>query len=589
MARLLRRNGSTDTLLAGGLVAESNVAVLELPERGNHEQLGQMLARVGATTTEQLNDALTMHAKTGRRIGECLVAQNVDSREIAKALAAQFALDLVDLKDTTTEPDALTLIPESTVRTLQALPLNIFGGELYVAVTDPTDRRLCNLLPQLPGATRYRLVLAERVELDSAINRAYRALEGVEGNVAQFEEMYVPSFPPRTIVMEESAPVVQVVNKLVTQALRDRASDVHIEPMDDRVRVRFRVDGAMHEVLSLPSTMAAAVVSRLKIMAEMNIVEKRRPQDGQFGTSVDGRDLDVRVSTTPTVWGEKAVLRLLDKSRSLLSLGQLGMPPATQELYERLVRTPFGMVLCSGPTGSGKTTTLYATLAELNSADVNVMTIEDPVEYVVPSINQIQINAQAGVTFAGGLRSILRQDPDIILVGEIRDAETARIAIQSALTGHLVLSSVHATDAASSLVRLLDMGIEPFLIASAVIAVQAQRLVRRICTSCRAPYTPTPEEVAFYKQSWGAPKDNFTKGTGCEFCSGTGYRERIGVYEVLEVTDEIRQLIIEGASPHQVRMMAQKQGMQTMNQEGIRMIFEDITTISEIIRCIYVM
>ncbi len=586
MVRLLRRTFQVEE--AGEPVAGRRHANLALPQRSGTERLGELLLGVGATTAEQLAAGLAMQGKTARRLGECLVAQQVDPRAVSKALASQYALEWVDLRTSAPEPGALELVPETTVRNIGALPLTLGPGFVRLAISDPADERLRDGLPSLDGLF-YQLVVAERSELDGAINRAYRALVGVANHVAQFEEAFVPSYPPRTLVMDENAPVVQVVNMLVTQALRDRASDVHVEPMDDRVRVRFRVDGAMHEVLSLPAHMSAAVVSRLKIMADMNIVEKRRAQDGQFSSVVDGRAVDVRVSTTPTVWGEKTVLRLLDTSRSLMSLGQLGMPPTMQTLYERLVRTPFGMVLCSGPTGSGKTTTLYATLAELNRSDVNVMTIEDPVEYVVPSINQIQINAQAGVTFASGLRSILRQDPDIILVGEIRDAETARIAVQSALTGHLVLSSVHATDAASSVVRLLDMGIEPFLVSSAVIAVQAQRLVRRICNSCRTGYTPPPDELAFYQQSWGAPKSQFTKGAGCEQCSFTGYRDRIGVYEVLEMTDEIRQLIIDGATPHAVRALAQQQGMQTMNQEGIRMVFEDITTIAEIIRCIYVM
>ena len=587
MAKLFRR-GAENRDLRPEVGVDGGPAVLELPTRVREEKLGELLVAAGVANDQQVEHALALQSKTARRIGDCLAEQHLDARGIAQALATQFGLEMVDLRGLTPEPTALAMLPEAAVRALQALPLAADGGVLTLAVADPTDLRLRTRLPQLDGMS-YRLVIAERAELDASVNRAFRALENVDQHVADFQQFYVPSYPPQPIVLQEDAPVVQVVNLLVTQALRDRASDVHLEPMDEKVRVRFRVDGAMHEVLTLPTSMAPAVISRLKIMAEMNIVEKRRPQDGQFATQVDGRDLDVRVSTTPTIWGEKAVLRLLDKSRSLLTLGQLGMPPETQELYQRLVRTPFGMVICSGPTGSGKTTTLYATLSELNRDDVNIMTIEDPVEYVVPTINQIQINTQAGVTFAGGLRSILRQDPDIILVGEIRDAETARIAVQAALTGHLVLSSLHATDAASSLVRLLDMGIEPFLIASAVIAVQAQRLVRRICTSCKAPYEPSAEEMSFYQMSWGAPKDKFYKGAGCEVCSGTGYHDRIGVYEVMEVTDEIRQLIVDGTTPHEVRQLAQKLGMRTMSQEGIRMVHEDVTTISEIIRCIYVM
>ena len=306
--------------------------------------------------------------------------------------------------------------------------------------------------------------------------------------------------------MTENAPVVQVVDNILTQALRDRASDVHIEPSQDVIYVRFRIDGALKDVLELPVSMGVGLVSRIKIMADINIVEKRRSQDGQFTTTIDGKDTDVRVSTVATIWGEKCVMRILDKNRSVLRLGELGMPADTHETYSKLVRAPFGMVLCAGPTGSGKTTTLYATLTEVSDRARNVMTIEDPVEYVFPKINQIQTNEQAGLTFATGLKSILRQDPDVILVGEIRDVETARIAVQSALTGHFVLSSLHGNDSVSALHRFLDMGIESFLIASSVIAIVGQRLVRRICPSCKTRYTPTREELAFYEESGGEPE-----------------------------------------------------------------------------------
>ena len=307
--------------------------------------------------------------------------------------------------------------------------------------------------------------------------------------------------------MDDDAPVVQVVARILTQAKRDRASDVHIEPSQDVVRVRFRVDGALKEVLMLPASMGLGLVSRIKIMAGMNIVERRRPQDGQLTTEIDGVSTDVRVATAATIWGENCVMRILDKNRSVLRLGDLGMPADTHETFSRLTRAPFGMVLCAGPTGSGKTTTLYATLTEVSDPSRNVMTIEDPVEFIFPSINQIQTNEQAGLTFATGLKAILRQDPDVILVGEIRDVETARIAVQSALTGHFVLSSLHATDSVSALHRFLDMGIESFLIASSVIAIVGQRLVRRICPSCKTPYTPTQEELTFYEESGGRAQD----------------------------------------------------------------------------------
>jgi type IV pilus assembly protein PilB len=319
----------------------------------------------------------------------------------------------------------------------------------------------------------------------------------------------------------------------------------------------------------------------------MNIVERRRSQDGQFTIVIDGRALDVRVATTATIWGEKCVLRLLDKSRSLFKLHQLGMPQDTATLYSRIIRSPFGMVLCAGPTGSGKTTTLYATLSEINEPHRNIMTIEDPVEYVFPSINQIQTNEQAGLTFADGLRAILRQDPDVILVGEIRDVETARIAVQSALTGHLVMSSVHATDTAAALHRFLDMGIESFLIASSVVAVVAQRLMRRICPTCRTPYEPRDEEMAFYEEAGGPPKTEFWVGRGCNFCAGTGYLDRIGVYELMRITPEIKRLIVGWATQDELRRLAVQQGMRTLRDDAIDLVANDVTTISEVVRGIY--
>jgi type IV pilus assembly protein PilB len=389
-------------------------------------------------------------------------------------------------------------------------------------------------------------------------------------------------------VTADEAPVVQVVNMLITQALRDRASDVHIEPQDSRVRVRYRIDGALHDVMALPDSMGPAIASRLKITAGMNIVERRRAQDGQIAMTIDGRDLDIRVATTGTIWGEKVVLRLLDKSRPLYRLGDLGMPTDTHAAYSSIIRSPFGMVICAGPTGSGKTTTLYASMTEINTPERNITTIEDPVEYVFPSINQIQINEQAEVTFANGLRSILRQDPDVILVGEIRDAETARIAVQSALTGHFVLSSLHGTDSVSALYRFLDMGIESFLIASSVLAVVGQRLIRRTCHYCKTPYQPSTEELAFYRDIGGGTKKQFWVGEGCNLCSRTGYSDRIGVYELLRMTEGLKEMLINKRPSHEaMRLLAQSEGMRSLRQEACQLIQDDVTTISEVVRCIY--
>jgi len=388
---------------------------------------------------------------------------------------------------------------------------------------------------------------------------------------------------------DDDGPVVQMVTSLVSQGLRDRASDIHIEPLNDILRIRYRIDGNLVEAQTLPLQLHSSLVSRLKIMAGMNIVERRRPQDGQFSTTVDGREVDVRVATVSTVFGEKLVMRLLDKRRSTIGLSELGMPKDTHEMYSQMVRSPFGMVICAGPTGAGKTTTLYASLMEINDIGKNVTTIEDPVEYVFPGINQVQTNEQAGLTFATGLRALLRQDPDVILVGEIRDADTARIAVQSALTGHFVLSSLHGTDAAAALHRLLDMGIEAFLIASSVMGVIGQRLLRRICDSCKQPYEPNSEEMALFQHHLPNSKKNlFFHGAGCNDCSQTGYRDRIGVYELLKISPAIRQLVVEHATTERVRQLAIDEGMRPMIAEAVNLVEADITTVAEVIRTLYV-
>jgi type IV pilus assembly protein PilB len=441
------------------------------------------------------------------------------------------------------------------------------------------------------------MVVAPSGDIKRAIDASYRALTDIDAHVTAFQQ--AEAGRAKTVTSKaaaatatasaatEDAPVVQLVNKVLVQALRDRASDVHIEPQDDRLRVRYRIDGALHDVLALPSDIGPALVSRIKIMAGMNIVERRRPQDGQLAMTVDGRDVDVRVATVGVHWGEKTVMRILDKSRSLYKLGDLGMPADTHDTFSKLIRAPFGMVLCAGPTGSGKTTTLYASLSELNDSQRNVMTIEDPVEYVFPSINQIQTNEAAGLTFATGLKSILRQDPDVILVGECRDVDTARIAVQSALTGHLVLSSLHATDAVAALHRFLDMGIESFLIASSVLAVVGQRLVRRTCMSCKTTYKPSADELGFYEECGGKPKRVWYAGEGCHLCAGTGYQDRIGVYELLRITPEIKRLVVGWATQDELRRMAVSQGMRTLQDEALTLIENNVTTIGEVVRSIY--
>ena len=552
--------------------------------------LGALLVERGLITAEQLAEAVEQQPATELRLGEQLVRMGaIDERQLTSVLANQFGIELTDLSKRSPDPQVAGRLSEDLARKYQAVALRDVDGVLEIVVGDPRPG-MESIFEEALGSP-VQLLAVTPTAARTAIDQAYRALADVDRMVKAFESTETPRLASATAREEaigSDSPVAKVVTMLVTEALRDRASDIHLEPSDTKLRARFRIDGTLHDVLSLPMTMAGALVSRIKILASMNIVERRKAQDGQFTTEVDGRGIDVRVSTMATVWGEKCVMRILDKSRSLYKLDDLGMPADTHAEYSKMVRSPFGMVLCAGPTGSGKTTTLYATLTEIDERSRNIVTIEDPVEYVFPSINQIQTNEQAGITFADGLRAILRQDPDIILVGEIRDIDTARTASQAALTGHFVLSSLHATDSVAALHRFLDMGIEAFLVASSVLGIISQRLVRRICTMCAAPYEPSAEEMAFYEDA-GGQKDGrvFFHGTGCTFCADTGYMDRIGVYEFLHMTPEIRRLLVGWATQDELRRVAISQGMRTLLMEGIALADRGVTTISEVIRSIY--
>ena len=591
-ARLAAQLGENEIERAEAALAAEDVPTAVPPHRG--KRLGEVLLERGLLTSTQLQEALAGQATSGQRLGEYLVdSGTLDERELAGALAHQFSLDVVDLRKEVPTEEAVAALPEEQAREWLAIPLRKTEFGYDVVVADPGD-------PGLPDRLRDYLHQPAKLHVGGvsdvrrAIDVAYKATNKAGEHIKLFEartraRRAEQTETPVSQLVDENAPVVQVVNLLLSQAVSERASDVHIEPMDDRVRIRNRVDGALHEVLSLPEAMGPALVSRIKVMANMNIVERRRPQDGQLEVEVDGVPLDVRVSTTSTVHGEKCVLRILDKRRALFELSDLGMPPETLDVYESLTRSPYGMVICAGPTGSGKTTTLYATLTRINKTEINVMTVEDPVEYVFPTANQIQINEQAGITFAGGLRSILRQDPDAILVGEIRDVETARMAVQSALTGHLVLSSIHATDAVSALHRFLDMGIESFLIASSMLGVVGQRLVRRMCPECKVPYEPSAEELAVWDKAGMPEKETFFHGEGCVFCSNTGYQGRIGVYEVLRVTDAMKSLIVANATHDQLKDEALQDGMVTLQDQAMRLVEKDVTTITEVMRTIYVL
>ena len=551
------------------------------------KRLGELLLENGLLTAEQLEAALAVQRRERRPLGQVLLAQGVvDEQALAGVLSLHFNVPQIDFTRARIEKEALALIPESYAREHTILPIRLGKDELEVATVDPGDLAL---FAELKVLTRMRIkpVLGVKSQIDLAIAQSYKLRTGVDRHVRSFEETLKPSGSKRRLAeVRQDAPVVQIVDLIIAQGAEERASDIHIEPQQDHLRVRFRIDGVLHDATRLPATLAAPIASRVKLLANLDIVDRRHSQDGQIQTTVDGRPLDIRVGTIETIWGEKVVLRLLERSRSILGLDTLGFSPASLQTFRSLVQSPYGMILVTGPTGSGKTTTLYAALNELNRVEQNVMTIEDPVEYTFEDVNQIAINRLAGITFANGLRAILRQDPDAILVGEIRDKETAEISVQSALTGHLVLSSLHATDAVGAIYRFLEMGIESFMVTSAVTGVLAQRLVRRICPECATAYEPAPEELEFYR-AVGGHSMIFRRGTGCASCAHTGFHGRIGVFEVLRMTDAIKRLLVRDAPPEALRERAILEGMTTLRSAGLARIDQGLTTITEMMRSVH--
>jgi general secretion pathway protein E len=455
-------------------------------------------------------------------------------------------------------------------------------------MADPAD---IQVIADLKARSRKSILpaVATPDDIKEAINLSYR----VSGEIEQQIGQVAPAEPEATAAARLSpdivaqTPIVRTVDLLVAQAVRDRASDIHLEPQEDHLRVRYRIDGILHDMLSLPLNAQAAVVSRMKVLAGMNIAERRRPQDGQFSAAVDGKQVDLRVASSDSVHGEMLVLRVLDKSLSLFDLGEVGLLPEALETYRHILKVPLGMLLVAGPTGSGKTTTLYASVNQLDRNERNIVTIEDPIEYQFPGINQIQVNQQANITFATGLRSIMRLDPDVILVGEVRDSDTAKMATQAALTGHLVLSSIHANDAVGVLFRLIDLGVEPFLITSALVGVISQRMVRKLCPHCLIDTEPWADEAAAYLEELGEPLENVRRGGGCNFCANTGYCGRTGVFEVLLLDEDIRRLLLKGASTAEIRAEALRKGMVTMRRDGMIKVREGITSPHEVMRNIY--
>jgi len=551
------------------------------------KRIGDILVETGVVTPQQLAEALAQQRRTRERLGRVLVDIGAATeKQIAQALAAQLDLPLVNLSSARIDPNAVKLVPEVLARKRRVLPLQLDGGQLVVAVADPLD---VFALDDVGIAARRPIkpVVAVESEVMAAIERAYgmgAAAQAVLGDAG--EDVAAPAVLAAAAEEADDAPVVRLVNLILSGALKDRASDVHVEPANEELRVRYRIDGVLQTVMTLPKNVQPALTSRVKVLARLNIAERRVPQDGAFEMTLDGRRIDFRVSTVPTIFGERVAVRLLDKSRGLLTLEELGLDIRTRRRYESLFHQPFGIILVSGPTGSGKTTTLVSTLALLNSVDKNIITVEDPVEYQLPGVSHIQVNPRSGLTFASGLRSIVRQDPDIIMIGEVRDVETAEIAIQASLTGHLVLTTIHTNDAPSALTRLSDMGIEPYLTASAVIGVASQRLIRLLCRACRQP-APIPKDIVAWLQTVvrdALPAPEFHRPVGCAQCRHTGYQGRTGIFEVLVMTDPMRKRVLGRASAADLSEVARAEGMLAMRADGMLKAMQGLTTVEEVLR-----
>ena len=557
-------------------------------------RLGTILIEQGRITREILEEALTAQREKGERLGDILVQQKrISESELMAALAAQ--LDLEVMTHISDEHLRLELVEQLPIHYLKKnliFPFQPEDGTLRVAMNDPLRLEVLDDLRILYGKEQIVPVLVPAKEIVSAINRTYGQANGEAEQIIQDldQEEGNPLFTEleegEDLLDETSdAPIIKLVNHLFSQAVKSRASDIHVEPYQQNLQVRFRLDGVLYNILSLPRRLHAAVVSRIKVMARLNIAEKRLPQDGRIDLKIGERLVDVRVSCLPTAFGERVVLRLLEKSGKLLSLQEIGLSTEALTETKRLLRISHGIVLVTGPTGSGKTTTLYSALSHINSPDKNILTIEDPIEYQIDGIGQMQVNPKINLTFANGLRSMVRQDPDVILVGEIRDLETAEIAIQAALTGHLVFSTLHTNDAASAVTRLIDMGIEPFLVSSAVEAIVAQRLIRLVCQRCREAYQPDEAELAELGLKPNSRRSmRIFRAKGCQACLETGYRDRTGIYEFLRMTEGIKSLVLKTSDANQIKQAAVAQGMKTLRDDGIRKVVEGRTTISEVLR-----
>ena len=563
-------------------------------------RLGEILVKDSLISGDQLKQALDYQKKNGGRLGTCLVKMGlVSDDDITAVLSRQYGVPSINLKFYEVDPAVIKLVPQETAVRYQIVPLSRVGSTLTIAMTDPTNVFAMDDIKFMTGFN-VEPVVASETAISEAISKFYGAIESVEELdkvmkdltdedalelAGEEAEMDLASLEKAA----EEAPIIKLCNLILTDAVKRGASDIHIEPYEKEYRVRFRIDGVLQNVMAPPLKLRDAITSRVKIMSKLDISEKRLPQDGRIMIKYlkDGKkkELDFRVSTVPTLFGEKIVLRLLDKENLRLDMTKLGFETESLQKFERQILKPYGMVLVTGPTGSGKTNTLYSSVARLNTAETNIMTAEDPVEFQLPGINQVQMKEQIGLNFASALRSFLRQDPNIILVGEIRDFETAEIAVKAALTGHLVLSTLHTNDAPSTISRLMNMGIEPFLVATSVNLICAQRLVRRICVQCKEPLQLQPQALieAGYSPD-EAGKVTVYSGKGCGTCNNTGYKGRVGLYEVMEITDELRELILVGASALELKKKALEMGMITLRRSGLTKVAAGLTTMEEVLR-----
>ncbi|RIX54041.1 type II secretion system protein GspE [Paenibacillus nanensis] len=544
------------------------------------KRLGDLLVESMLISEEQLQEALREQSKTKQKLGDLLISQGyITEQQLIEVLEFQLGIPHVSLYKFQIDPAVTQIIPESMARRYQAIPLQKEGGRLMVAMADPLDYFA---IEELRMSTGFRIepAISSRDELQRAIARHY----GLQDSMNQMlVDMSSSDEIQENEVMDEDSPVVRLVNQMIQQAVQLRASDIHVDPSELNVTIRYRIDGVLRTERTVPKQMQGFITARLKIMAKLNIAERRLPQDGRIKMTVDFKAVDIRVSSLPTIHGEKLVLRILDLSTGVKAIDQLGFNERNLELFKDMIDKPYGILLITGPTGSGKTTTLYSGLSHLNKEDTNIITVEDPVEYQLEGINQVQVNPNIGLTFAAGLRSILRQDPNIIMVGEIRDSETAEIAIRASLTGHLVLSTLHTNDSVSTITRFRDMGIEPYLIASSLLGIVAQRLVRRVCPDCKQAH-PVTEQERFFLRGRLPELDKLYRGQGCGSCNSTGYRGRVAIHEVLLVDDEIRELITNGASVMQLRDAASRQGMIQLLDDGLEKVARGVTTLQEVLR-----